>query len=337
MEMSNQELLDSWREEKASSYLYSIMAIHDHNVLHKKLFFELKSAADKQALSWEKKMQQQNMPLPIYKPSLRIHIVAFLIKILGTENLHQILPSMKIRGMSIFQTYHSEHKHTTLNSASNLRAAIFGVNDGLISNMSLILGIAGANSEQHFIIIAGIAGLLAGACSMAAGEYISVRSQREVFEYQIAIEKKELEEYPEEEMEELSFIYQARGLPKVEADRLAKLMIDNPETGLDTLAREELGLNPQDLVSPFGAMFWSFCSFAIGATIPLIPFLISASQYNLMISIFSTTTALFIIGIVLSLFTNRNPLLLGFRMLAVGAIAGTVTFIIGHFLGVTIG
>jgi VIT1/CCC1 family predicted Fe2+/Mn2+ transporter len=217
-----------------------------------------------------------------------------------------------------------------------LRAAVFGVNDGLISNMSLILGVAGASTDPHFIVIAGIAGLLAGACSMGAGEYISVLSQREVFEYQIAIEKEELNEYPEEEKEELALIYEARGVPIEDAVKIANLMIDNPETGLNALVREELGLNPEDLVSPAGAMFASFFSFALGALIPLFPFLLGASSWNLSISIIMTAASLFCIGALLSLYTNRNPLLLGLRMLLVGALAGTLTYLIGWLLGASI-
>ena len=217
-----------------------------------------------------------------------------------------------------------------------MRAAVFGINDGLVSNVSLILGIAGANADQHFIILAGIAGLLAGACSMGAGEYISVRSQREVFEYQIAIEKQELQEYPEEEIQELSLIYQARGIPVAEADNLAKIMIENPETGLNTLAREELGLNPSDMVSPVGAMLSSFISFAIGAAIPLLPFLVGSSEWNLYISIVITAFALFLTGVLLSLFTNRNPFLQGLRMLLVGGIAGCATYLIGMMIGVKV-
>jgi VIT1/CCC1 family predicted Fe2+/Mn2+ transporter len=202
--------------------------------------------------------------------------------------------------------------------------------------MSLILGIAAANTSQHFIVLAGVAGLLAGACSMGAGEFISVRTQREVFEYQIEIEKQELAEYPEEEMEELSLIYQARGIPQVEADHLAKIMIDNPDTGLNTLAREELGLNPEDLVSPVGAMISSFLSFSLGAAIPLLPFVFSRAAWNLYISMGITAAALFFIGSVLSLFTNRNPIILGLRMLTVGIGAGAITFTIGKLLGVSL-
>lgn len=326
---------DNWVEEKRSAYLYLIMAENEQNILHKKLFEDLHKTAETQAASWEKKIKASNEPFDnVFTPDLRTRFIILLIKLLGTDRIHNILCAMKIRGMSVFRNYHTEHLHTSLNSTSNLRAAVFGINDGLVSNMSLILGIAGANANQHFIILAGVAGLLAGACSMGAGEYISVKSQREVFEYQIAIEKEELQEYPEEEMEELSLIYQARGVHKEDAARLAKIMIDNPETGLNTLAREELGLNPEDLVSPMGAMISSFISFTIGAGIPLLPFLFSQYPWSLYISMLATGITLMLIGMVLSLFTNRNAILSGFRMLLVGTVAGVITFAIGHLLGV---
>lgn len=328
----------NWYEEKKSAYIYIIMAQYENNVLHKKLFNDLATAAEKQALIWENKIKKENQQFPaVFKPSLHTRLVVFLIKTIGSENIHFILSAMKIRGMSVFTQIHSEHRHSSLNVSSNLRAAVFGINDGLVSNVSLILGISGASVSNHFIVLAGIAGLLAGAFSMGAGEYISVRSQREMFEYQIAIEKNELAEYPEEEAEELSLIYQARGVPAEEADKLSAIMIKNPATGLNTLAREELGINPDDLVSPVGAMIASFSAFAIGAFVPLIPFLFSQSKWNLLISILITAFTLFCTGAILSFFTNRNPFLLGLRMLTVGAIAGGVTYGIGCLIGINMG
>lgn len=325
----------NWWEEKRSAYLYQIMADSELNVLHKQLFLDLKKAADKQANIWVEEMKKAGEATPVFKPNMRTRLVAFLIQKLGSENIHHILSAMKIRGMSVFTHYHAEHRHTSLNASSNLRAAVFGINDGLVSNMSLILGVAGANANNQFIILAGIAGLLAGAFSMGAGEYVSVRSQREIFEYQIAIERQELEEYPEEEMEELSLIYQARGVPKAQADKLAEIFIENPETGLNALAREELGLNPEELVSPIGAMLASFFAFSIGALIPLLPFFFHPFGWQLQISMAFTGITLFLTGAVLSLFTNRSPLISGLRMMLIGAIAGTVTYLIGKFLGVS--
>lgn len=322
---------ESWWEEKRSAYLYHVMAEKENNPSYKKLFLDLANAADKQAVLWEKKI---GAPAPQFQPDTRTKIVKVLINLFGTKSINTILSAMKIRGMSIYGHEFEEHKHTTLNSTSNLRAAIFGINDGLVSNMSLLLGLAGAQSNQHTIVIAGIAGLLAGACSMGAGEYISVRSQREVFEYQIAIEQAELAEYPEEEMQELALIYQARGIPEPEANQLAKIMISNPKTGLDTLAREELGINPGDLISPIGAMIFSFLSFSVGAFIPVVPFLVSASPNNLMHSMILTGLSLFVVGATLSLYTNRNMFISGLRMLLIGTIAGAVTYLIGSLFGV---
>jgi VIT1/CCC1 family predicted Fe2+/Mn2+ transporter len=191
---------------------------------------------------------------------------------------------------------------------------------------------AGASASHHNVVLAGVAGLLAGACSMGSGEYISVRSQREVFEYQIEIEKQELAEYPEEEMKELSLIYQARGIPEDEANKLSALMINNPETALNTLAREELGINPEDMVSPVGAMLSSFFSFAFGALVPLIPFVLSDANWTLPASIIATAVSLFLIGAMLSLYANKNPLWLGFRMTMIGVISGGITYFIGNIV-----
>jgi VIT1/CCC1 family predicted Fe2+/Mn2+ transporter len=331
------EYYSNWKEEKQSAYLYGVLAKSESNILHQKLFTDLQAAAEKQAGMWEQNIIKNKLPPPQpYKPDMRTHIIALLARWLGAERIHALLGSMKIRGMSVFTQYHSEHQHTTLSSSSNLRAAVFGVSDGLVSNMSLILGVAGASAEPHYIIVAGVSGLLAGACSMGAGEYISVLSQREVFDYQIAIEREELKEYPEEEKDELALIYEARGVPKEDARKIANLMIDNPNTGLNTLVREELGLNPEDLVSPVGAMVASFISFAIGAAIPLTPYLFGRSIWNLTASAVITGIALFFVGSLLSLYTHRNPILLGARMLAIGAGAGIVTFMIGRLIGAII-
>lgn len=313
------------------------MANYEAHPLRKKLFENLAQAAEEQAAIWAQKIKESgNTPLPEYRPDLRAKLVGWLLKEFGPAPLRYILSAMKVRGMSIFNTLDHEHFHKTINSAGNLRAAVFGINDGLISNMSLIAGIAGAQAQHTFIVLTGIAGLIAGACSMAAGEYISVRSQREVFENQIALERKELELYPEEEIQELSLIYQARKVPKEDAEKLSRLMITNPETGLDTLAREELGLNPNELGSPIGAMTSSFLAFSTGAIIPLLPFLFGNYSWSLLISITITGISLLVIGAILSVFTNSNVIKSALRMLFIGAIAGGITYLIGKILGVTL-
>ena len=157
--------------------------------------------------------------------------------------------------------------------SGTLRAVIFGVSDGLVSNLALVMGVAGASDDGHLILFTGIAGLLAGAFSMAAGEYISMQSQRELFERQIALERAELEAMPAEEQQELANLYMAKGFPRAEAERVAARIFENPEHALDTLVREELGLDPDELGSPWGAAFGSFLAFAVGASIPVLPYL----------------------------------------------------------------
>jgi VIT1/CCC1 family predicted Fe2+/Mn2+ transporter len=257
-----------------------------------------------------------------------------------------VLAAMKVRGMSVYTANSTGHviphhlddvgHHSAMSGGGNLRAAVFGINDGLISNASLIMGVAGASADAATILLTGTAGLVAGAFSMAAGEYVSVRSQREMYEYQIGLERDELAAYPEEEAHELALIYEARGISTEEAKRMAQTVITDPERALDALAREELGLNPEDLGSPWGAAIFSFVSFAAGGVIPLLPFVFGAGQASLGFAIVLTAIALFGVGATLSLFTGRNALLSGLRMLAIGAAAGGVTYLVGHLLGVSV-
>jgi len=339
--------LQNWNEEKRSAYLYDIIATHETDPTHQQLFRELAQAANKQALIWENEIKKTGEKIPdTFHPDMRARLVGWLAQHFATKRLRFILSAMKVRGMSIYlgDTHpHNklaaavpdhENRHKSISSGGNLRAAVFGINDGLISNLSLLLGVTGAAVDHGMIILTGVAGLLAGACSMASGEYVSVRSQREFFEYQIALERSELEEYPEEEALELALIYEARGLPKEDATKLAQIIISNPENALDTLAREELGLNPNELGSPWGAAISSFLSFAIGASIPLLPFLMGKYAWNLPVSIALTSIALFSIGATLSLFTSSNALKSGLRMLFIGVIAGLATYLIGKAIGV---
>ena len=164
--------------------------------------------------------------------------------------------------------------HRVGGRSGTLRAVIFGVSDGLVSNLSLVMGVAGAATRNpSFILLAGIAGLLAGSFSMAAGEYISMQSQRELFERQIALERAEMEAMPEEEEAELAAAYRAKGFTAEEAARIAHRIFRDPEAALDTLVREELGLDPDELGSPSRAAVGSFLAFAVGAAVPVIPYL----------------------------------------------------------------
>ncbi|PWT71583.1 MAG: hypothetical protein C5B46_08000 [Proteobacteria bacterium] len=338
--------LRSWQEEQRAAYLYRVLAQIERGTPRERLFTELAREAEGQAKIWAESAVKHGTKVPAqFRPDVRTRIVARLVRRYGPRAMRSILAATKVRGMSVYtraEPGHSmpdiasglERRHRGLSTGGTLRAAVFGVNDGLVSNASLILGVAGATVEPSVILLSGIAGLLAGAFSMAAGEYISVRSQREMFEYQIGLEREELSKYPEEEAEELALIYEARGLQRDEAKRLADSMIADPERGLDTLAREELGLNPEELGSPWGAASSSFLSFALGALIPLLPFLFGRNLQGLFVAIVLTAAALFAVGATLSLFTGRGALRGGLRMLAIGTAAGALTFGIGKIVGV---
>ncbi len=222
-------------------------------------------------------------------------------------------------------------------AGGSLRAAIFGINDGLVSNLSLVMGVAGASQENtSFVLLAGVAGLLAGAFSMGAGEYVSVSSQRELFERQLALEREELELAPEEEEQELALIYRAKGIPKAEAERLARALMRDKGAALDTLAREELGLNPEELGSPWSVAISSFLSFASGALIPVLPYIVLSGWLAFVLSALLSALALFGVGAAVSLFTGRGVLFSGLRMLLIGTGAATVTYGVGHLLGVAV-
>ncbi|NOT68758.1 MAG: hypothetical protein HOP04_10660 [Methylophilaceae bacterium] len=347
--------INSWQEEKRSVHLYQAMAETETIASRKALFAQLAIEAEHQAGLWAQAIKEAGQKLPDkYMPELRVRLVIWLIRHIGAEKIKPILAAIKIRGLSVYNHSHltgtrktgyhpvprsikdigASHRGTS--NSGGLRAAVFGVNDGLVSIACLIMGVAGAASANSVILLTGVAGLLAGAFSMAAGEYISMRSQREMFEYQIGLEREELAQYPEEEADELALIYIARGMQEEEAQAMAQHMIADPELGLDTLAREELGLNPDELGSPWLAAFSSFFAFVAGGIIPMLPYLFTI-KHSLQVSVSLTGLALFGIGATLSLFTGRDALWGGLRMLVIGGSAGVLTYGIGNLLGANLG
>ncbi len=342
------QALASWHEEKRSAWLYRVVSDAESGTTRQVLFLELARAADGQAALWEVELGKLGEPPPTgFTPDARARLVAWLIPRFGVRPLKGILAAMKVRGMSLYQGSQPHSTPTSLEQmrgekhknagSGNLRAAVFGVNDGLISNASLILGVAGAGAGADMILLSGVAGLLAGAFSMAAGEYVSMRSQREFHEYQIALEREELDQYPGEEAAELALIYQAKGVGREEAVRLAQALIADPDRALDTLAREELGLNPDELGSPWGASISSFFAFAIGAFLPVLPYLLLSGTNAFYGVLAATGISLFGVGAALSLFTGLNAFAGGLRMLLIGAAAGAATWFIGKGLGVVLG
>jgi vacuolar iron transporter family protein len=341
------QALESWTEEKRSAWLYRVVSDCESGTPRQVLFLELAQAAERQAGLWAAEMAKAGVSPPAaFRPDARTRLIGWLIPRLGVRPLKGMLAAMKVRGMSL---YHAPVPHgipTSLDqldndrhaaSNGNLRAAVFGVNDGLVSNASLILGVAGAAAAPSVILLSGVAGLLAGAFSMAAGEYVSVRSQREFYEYQIALEREELDQYPQEEAAELALIYQAKGVAKEEARRMADALLRDPDRALDTLAREELGLNPDELGSPWGAAISSFLAFSLGALIPLLPYLLLSGSAALLGTLIATGISLFGVGAAISLFTGKQAWFGGLRMLGIGGAAGAATWLIGRALGVALG
>jgi vacuolar iron transporter family protein len=346
--------VDSWYHEKESAWLYRQVAAAETDPRKSELFLKLAAAAEEQAAKWQlayrRAVGTAGATERVFRPSVRARIVARLLSRFEPRALRPILAAMKLRGLSIYSAPSAVAGHDMPTSLAqvgarhrsvlggSLRAGVFGVNDGLVSNVSLVLGVAGAGVASGYVLTAGAAGLLAGALSMAAGEYVSVRSQREMYEYQIALEREELAEYPQEEAEELALIYQARGVGLEQAREVSRSLLANPQQALDVLSREELGLNPDDLGSPWQAATVSFVAFALGAAVPLVPFLSGLTGARATLgAVLITLAALFLVGLALSLFTGRQAVRGALRMVLIGGGAGAVSFVVGRALGVALG
>jgi len=261
-------------------------------------------------------------------------------KITGFEHNHlKIIEAVRdsekvIVSGTILSQFEGRHKSVGGNA---LRAAVMGANDGLVSNMSLVMGVVGASVSNTTVILTGTAGLLAGAISMALGEWLSVQSSRELYEYQIAIEEEELDASPEEEKKELVLIYRAKGMDQESAQKLADKLFENKETALDALITEELGISKDDLGgSPWEAAFVSFFLFGFGAIIPLLPYFFTSGKQALYLSVISSFIGLFVIGAAITLFTGKNVFYSGFRQVVFGLTAGAITYVVGSWLGAAI-
>jgi len=337
--------LARWRSEKESAWLYEIVADHEPDPVKQKAFRALGGAAEEQAQILAGDLDGEPPP---FTASKRARLVGALVRRFGPRRCRGLLAAMKVRGLAMYSAPALDGGHEMPTSTQglgarhrrggggNLRAAVFGVNDGLLSNTSLILGVAGAGAQGQAVLLTGIAGLLAGAFSMASGEWVSMQAQRELFEHQIAQEAEELDRYPEEEAEELALVYEARGVPIEDARAMTRRLVQDKDKALDTLAREELGLNPDDLGSPWGAAASSFAAFALGALVPLAPFALGAGTAALPVAIALAGVCLAGVGAALSLFSGKGALMGGLRMLLIGAAAGAATWGVGQLVGVSL-
>jgi VIT1/CCC1 family predicted Fe2+/Mn2+ transporter len=346
--------------------LYRLLSRVEKDAERAAIFERIARVEERHAQRWARLLLQAGADVPPYRLSLRVRLLGWLARRFGTHRVLPIISAMEGRddagylnqpeaeGLPAQERAHSRalramepavlsrqtiagREGHMLMQGGGLRAAVFGINDGLVSNFSLVMGFAGAQAKPEYILLAGIAGLFAGSFSMAAGEYISMRAQRELFEQQIKMEKEELEMSPKEEEEELSLIYQAKGLPEHEAALLARRIIANPRIAIDTLAREELGLDPSQLGSPWVAAASSFSAFVMGALVPVLPYLFTSGALAWGASALLSFLALFATGAVISIFTARGPVASGLRMLGIGLLASAVTYGAGWLFGVTVG
>ena len=348
--------------------LYRLLATAEKDPERAQIFLDLSETEKGHLKHWSDKLRAAGVDPGNPGPSLRVRVLVFLARRFSPRAVLPMVSAMESSGFNDYMAQpdagpdlaRAERSHSRtlstmyspggnvsgdvagiaagerwhrVDTGGQLRAAIFGISDGLLSNLSLVIGVAGANPEGRFIVLTGIAGLLAGAFSMGAGEFISVTSQRELFERQIALEKEELESNPEEERKELALIYRAKGLPLDEAEALSTRMIADRGVALETLAREELGLNPEGLGSPWGVAIASFLAFAAGAIIPVIPWFFGTTTPFFIASVALGALAMFAVGASVSLFTGRNFIFAGARQLGIGMGAALVTFGIGKAIG----
>lgn len=374
MEISKQtikQMKAALQTEVDAGYLYEKIAEAESDQAIQTLFQGLSKIEQGHGVHLQADLQREGVSLPLPSPSWRAKILNRIGKLFGyeyviaalvdteegiaraqlthkqaaqvpfsgAENNHAtILKSMlstraRISGQGISKI---EGKHKSI-GGNALRAAVLGANDGLVSNLSLVMGVAGATADGHAIIIAGIAGLLAGGFSMSLGEWISVKSAQELSERQMEIERMEIETDPEGEEQELVLIYMAKGIVKEKAEQMAREVMSNKSQAYEVLVREELGVHMEELKgSPWEAAISSFILFVLGAVIPVSPFFFLTGYAAIFVSIAFSALGLFVIGAAITLFTGKSVFFSGFRQVVFGLFAAVITYTIGHLLGVSI-
>ena len=363
--------LENRQKEIDGAALYLALAESEKQPQMAQVYKKLAASEEKHAAAWEKKLSALDVKFPARRPSQRARILIWLAKRFGPQfvlptiagnekadsNAYDGQPESEAHEFSRDEKSHARMLSMASNGSGGLpggsvaqmegrhrggggnalRAAVLGANDGLVSILSLVMGVAGATNDNGAVLIAGMAGLLAGAGSMALGEWLSVQSSRELYENQIKIEAEEIANSPEEEQEELALIYQSKGLPEDRARELAAHMMADKDSILDTLAREELGIDPEELGgSAYEAAFTSFFLFAVGAVFPIFPFFFWSGSFAIYMSMAISGVGLFIIGAAITLMTGRGILFSGTRQVLVGLIAAALTYGIGRLIGVSL-
>ena len=361
-----ENLVDEWN----GAALYDALADAEKDERLAEVYRRLAIVERRHADRWRRKLEDAGETLPRFRVSWRTRTLGWLARRFGAG---AVLPSVqtlekadtnKYAGQADARDFHGdERSHSRViqlmssmrggfagaevmrlegrhrsTGGNALRAAVLGANDGLVSNLSLVMGVAGAAMSERAILVTGLAGLLAGAGSMALGEWLSVQSSRELYRHQLATEEEELRTAPEEEEEELALIYQARGLDEAQARAFAASMMGDKTTALETLAREELGIDPDELGgSAWEAAITSFALFSMGAIVPVLPFFFASGIAAVAWSVAFSTMALFVVGAAITLFTGRPVWFSGSRQVAFGLLAAALTYGIGRLVGVSLG
>ncbi|MFO1159376.1 MAG: VIT1/CCC1 family protein [Reyranellaceae bacterium] len=352
--------------EVDSAAVYTALAKSEKDPNLAEVFHKLAAVEQAHAAFWQRQIGKGKVPLP----SLRAHVLSWMARRFGPgfviptiaaaesreQGGYDSQPEARAAGLPIDERSHArvmeavagrdglpgptlallEGRHR--GGGNSLRAAVLGANDGLVSNLSLVMGVAGAVQSERTLLLTGLAGLVAGACSMAMGEWLSVTSSRELYMRQIATEAEELRQVPDEEKEELVLIYRSKGIDESQARALADRLLSDKNSALDTLAREELGIDPQELGgSAWQAALWSFVLFSIGAIVPVAPFFVLSGTTALIASLAASGSALMLVGAGTSLFTGRSALFSALRQLAIGLAAAAVTYGAGALVGASLG
>jgi len=364
---------ENWQDEVDSASEYRAMAASESDPRLAKVYANLAAMEEGHIGFWEDRLRRVGAPVPPRRASWRSRLLSVVARRLGPDmvlatiaakeavdqNAYVKQPETAGTAMPSHERWHArvlgqlvatqprglqgsflgrlEGRHRSV-GGNALRAAVLGANDGLCSNLSLVMGVAGAAIDSHGILVTGLAGLLAGAGSMALGEWVSVTSSRELAQREIRIEASELREDPEGEGEELKLIYEAKGLSPQEAETMARRLLADRTTAIDALAREELGIDPKELGgSAWEAAVSSFALFALGAVLPILPFVLTRSTVAVVASAVVSALALFALGAAITVFTGTSAWRAGGRQLLLGLAAAGLTFGLGRLIGTAIG